>query len=393
MKTHSGHFAPAALTILLALSATLPLLPVPARCAPPLVPTSIRAAGMGGASNAVFWGDDPDDWANPALSAYHSGIRYTFGRTQLLPQFSDDIFVTSHRFNVAGGGVGVETSGRPLDGLGGQHIDYGKSELTDQSGNLLGEFKSYEDEDSWRLGVSLAGVMKALDQWRGTGFPHVLRTVDVGAGYGRRHLEERYIPTVGAGKADMTDYGVLLRVTPFDSFDSDGAGRPARLDVAMAWSVLNSGDAIENFPFFGSTAVPRMDRFGTAAHFALGGAPNHVPASPAWYSGAFEPLVSVGVAADFEHVEHDRSSSYDVRHYGLESVVMNVLWLRVGQVEDQTGDIHGTSGGFGVGYQFGNVGSLRYDFASIPQGGDLKNINRHGFTIALHPLALARSGR
>src|SRR5437016_1649618 len=43
---------------------------------------SIRAAGAGGASNAVFWGGDPDIWANPALLGYARGLRYDQGRTQ-----------------------------------------------------------------------------------------------------------------------------------------------------------------------------------------------------------------------------------------------------------------------------------------------------------------------
>ena len=45
------------------------------------IDASIRSAGMGGACNAVFWGADPNDWANPALLGYHSGLRYSWGKT------------------------------------------------------------------------------------------------------------------------------------------------------------------------------------------------------------------------------------------------------------------------------------------------------------------------
>lgn len=396
MNPHSGRFTAAARVALALVPLILALSSVRAQGSARtlLFPTSIRAAGMGGASNAVWWGEDPDDWGNPALVAYHSGLRYSFGRTRLLTQLTDDIHFTSHRLTLAGGGLGFESSGRPLDGLGGQRLDYGRSWLTDENGMLQGTFESHEDADSWGAGASLAGVTTFLAHRLGSEPPRALRMVDVGLGYARRHVEERYIPTLGEGTTDVSNYGALLRLTPLDTFDSDGAERPVRLDLSYGWSVLNSGDANSNFPFTGTSPAPKMTRNGLAARFALGGAPDQVPASAGWYSGVFEPLVAVGVAADFERVEHDViGSPYDVQRYGLESVVKNVLWLRLGDVEDDDGDIHGLSGGVGIGYQFGSMGNIRYDYASVPQSGENKNLSRHGVTVAVHPLALARSGR
>ena len=37
---------------------------------------SIRAAGAGGGNGAVFWGGDANSWANPALLAYGTGVRF-----------------------------------------------------------------------------------------------------------------------------------------------------------------------------------------------------------------------------------------------------------------------------------------------------------------------------
>jgi hypothetical protein len=396
MNPHSGRFTATARVALVLLPLILALSSVRAHGAANtlLFPTSIRAAGMGGASNALWWGEDPDDWGNPALVAYHSGLRYSFGRTRLLPQLTDDIHFTSQRITLAGGGLGFASSGRPLDGLGGQRLSYGRSWLEDDTGAPLGQFEAHEDADSWGAGASLAGVTTFLAHRLGSEPPRALRVVDVGLGYARRHVEERYIPTLGEGTTDVSNYGALLRLTPLDTFDSDGGERPVRLDVSYGWSVLNSDDARTDFPFAGTYPAPKMTRHGVAARYAVGGAPEHVPVSTAWYSGVFEPMVSIGVAADFERVEHDGTSSpYDIQRFGLESVVMNVLWLRLGEIEDDAGDIHGLAGGLGVGYQLGDVGSIRYDFASVPQADGRKNLNRHGVTLAVHPFALARSGR
>ena len=48
------------------------------------LPPSVRSSGMGFASNAVFWGGDPDYWSNPALLGYHDGIRYEHGTSRLV---------------------------------------------------------------------------------------------------------------------------------------------------------------------------------------------------------------------------------------------------------------------------------------------------------------------
>src|SRR5439155_8334788 len=77
---------------------------------------SIRAAGAGGASNAVFWGGDPDIWANPALLGYARGLRYDQGRTQWGPDQGTPAEFETRRFQAGLGGIGVMLAGKP-DGL------------------------------------------------------------------------------------------------------------------------------------------------------------------------------------------------------------------------------------------------------------------------------------
>ena len=80
---------------------------------------SIEAAGMGGASIAAFWEENPNDHGNPALMGFHSGLRYSYGTTKLLPEFSDDVKYVSHRI-LAGASIDIGSWGDdvPLDGRG-----------------------------------------------------------------------------------------------------------------------------------------------------------------------------------------------------------------------------------------------------------------------------------
>src|SRR5262245_53236507 len=74
------------------------------------VDPSVRAAGMGGIGGAVFWGDHPNAWANPALAAYQRGIGFEYGRTKLVPDLADDVYFTTRQASLGVAGVGFVCS-------------------------------------------------------------------------------------------------------------------------------------------------------------------------------------------------------------------------------------------------------------------------------------------
>src|SRR5262245_14296329 len=122
---------------------------------------SIRAAGMGEASNAVMWGDELNQWSNPAVLGYVRGLHYEYGNTQLVLGLAADVFFRSHVVKLGGGGLGTYFAGKPF-GLGSVKLDYGTVEGTDQNGNPTGPFDSHEDIDSWGFGLSLARTFESV---------------------------------------------------------------------------------------------------------------------------------------------------------------------------------------------------------------------------------------
>src|SRR2546422_11254952 len=89
---------------------------------------SVRASGMGAASGAVFWGEDVNHWANPALLAYHRGFRYEWGNTRLVPGLAANVKFRREVLKVGGGGFAVWTAGQPSRQLGRLTLDYGTSQ-------------------------------------------------------------------------------------------------------------------------------------------------------------------------------------------------------------------------------------------------------------------------
>jgi len=108
---------------------------------------STRSAGMAGAASAVYWGTDPNYWANPALLGYASGIRYEEATADY------DIGFRARGFEP------LVSLGAALDLV---HTTQGTRWPADGAGVLgAGGY----DEDSWGGELALANVLFA--RWGG----------------------------------------------------------------------------------------------------------------------------------------------------------------------------------------------------------------------------------
>jgi hypothetical protein len=382
-----------------------------------LLDPSVRAAGAGGASNAAFWGGDPNYWANPALLGYHRGLRFEWGRTKLAPDFAPGVQFESKRLSLNVGGVGIAVAGVP-DDFGGLELDYGPVVLPSQGPT---PFAVRDRIESWSVGLSLAEMAHAAARQSGDPVPEALRRFDVAAGMTRKearlggNLFEAPAETGGA------DWGVLVRLTPVNTFenarrrdapsgvrhrswrrlrDRDRVEReariesrrtPTRLDLAYGFSVINADDG--SVPRSDGSLEPlsRMIRHGVSAHVASGRADRFVD-SP-WIARGLTPVLALGFTADHEHVQPGdfADPSYDVRRFGAELTVMNVLSLRAGYVKDDEGDIEDTTLGVGVGYDFGRIAGVRFDWAEVPRAAGLEKIERKGFTAYVDAVALLQA--
>src|SRR5512138_1530512 len=148
----------------LALLALLSLAPTPALAQLPsqFFDPSIEAAGMGGASIAAFWEENPNDHANPALMGFHKGLRYSYGTTQLLAELAPDVHYRTNRILAGAWGVGVAMTGKPIDSIGRLRIDYGQSEVTDINGNVIGTAEAHEDVRSFAVGLSVFDLISSI---------------------------------------------------------------------------------------------------------------------------------------------------------------------------------------------------------------------------------------
>jgi len=346
---------------------------------------SIRAAGMGGAGSAVFWGGDANVWANPALLGYAQGLRFERGRTQLVPGLATDVWFDTERHTIGGGGLGVAMTGKP-DGIGRTLLDYGGD-----------GYHGYEHAASWSVGASAAGLASTLWRWRGAEPPAFTRYADLAFGVSRKEVRVVLAPW-GSAHAAQRDWGLLARVTALDNSRRGARPNvPLRLDAAYAHSVVNAADATIRFTgedlispiyrlFFNGIAVRGEMGLPAAARSRFERAP--------WLAESFEPLLSLGLSCDLEHAQAGdyADNGYDVRHLGAELTVANLLTVRGGHLEDKTGGISGATLGWGLGFRAGRYAGFRYDYGTRPQASGLQDVKRRGWTAFLDIAALARAG-
>lgn len=384
---------------------------------------SIRASGMGRASAAVFWGDDPNHWSNPALLGYHRGIRREWGKTQLVPGLADDVFFKTERWTLGGWGVGLAFAGRP-DDSGELRLDYGTSIATDDEGNQVGEFSSWEEIHSWAVGLNLAEAAENVLRAAGRRAPPVSRYGDLSIGMAWKKTHVALVPAsiaidglAGEGDVSTRDRGLVARLTPYNSLDFEGPSRMLdeylrpltsgiRLDLSYAQSVQNDEDKrITYVDEAQADPIYRVSRSGWAARVAMGWPGPIADAFDKERSGlvsrTLTPLLSFGRCSDRHRASApdldepgERRRDGKIEESGWELTVANIWTIRRGHINDVEGTIVGDTRGWGVGFHLGDIAGYRYDEATVPQSIYLdEDVHRRGWEAWVDPIAIWRTLR
>jgi len=384
-----------------------------------LLDTGIRASGMGRSGTALFWGDNPDVWANPALLGFQQGIRYVHGKTQLIPDLASNVFLKSDGVAVGDYGLGFYTSGKPIDGFGRVRLDYGTSEARGPGGEDFGTFQSWEEVHSWSVGANILQLTDNILHVITDKSPDLSRWGDVSLGMAKKHVEVFLAPDLpflppgaGQGQFDAQDKGILVRATPYDGLDHRGYWSSvekkvrARLDVAYGGSSINEDDPVIVFGPLEPQPVGTDSRRAVALHLVLHPTEEKearmAQGSWNWLTHFWRPALSLAYTWDqseFPGTFRDTSgavieTTFKEHRYGFEAVFLNMLGFRVGHVNDPSGSIVGTTWGFDVGANYEHLAGARYEWASVPQASDpalgihLQDVHRQGVMVFLEPIRL-----
>lgn len=357
---------------------------------------SIESSGMGRVAAAVFWEEDLDDWSNPALLGYQRGIRYSRGKTQLIPDLKKDIFFTSDRFAVGACGLGVSIAGKPIHGLGKLRLDYGLSEATDVDGNVIGTFNSFEEIHQIGVGISVIQLLESVVQATGGDRHPLSRYADLSLGHAWKSVVVDFAPASvtldglsARSEAREKDRGALLRITPIGAMAPVDRASIA-LDLSGAFSERNYSDATITFldPNYRDPIIEER-LIGAATRLSV-----HLNAPQGGIWDFLSPVVSAGGGWEqARYYDGGRNLGGTINRTGQEINLLGLVSFRHGFVNDPSGDIQDDTWGFSAGLQYRGIVGARYDWAQVPQSSFLEDVQREGFTIYFDPYRLYRASR
>lgn len=352
---------------------------------------SIEGAGMGGGGVAYFWRDEPNSWSNPALLGIQSGLRYSYGRTQILEEFSDDVFLKSHRFSLGYGGIGVLLAGKPFGGVGEDlKLDYGETQLTDVDGNVIATTNPYEEVRSIGVGVSVLDLLGTL-LGAESGIQNVRRHLGISVGHTWKDIAfetEPDFPGFSEGEAEQKDRGAAVRITPLDeirgALDEPSDRVRAKIDLAGGYAQLNydeDGDFFFDDPGIPSSEIFELRRVGGAGRVTL--------AFPSSLQDPIHdfitPTVRFGLSYESSDYYTDGGDELgiDIKRIGAELALADALYLRWGHVEDAIFEVDDTTWGAGLAVRYKGLAGVRFDYAHYPYSPFLEDefVDRLGITV------------
>jgi len=290
-----------------------------------LIAPGARADGMGRAFAAIA-NDANAVWWNPGGMAFARGHDASFMYTQLVPDLADDVNYSYLAYvqHVEGwGGIGGSVG----------YLSYGKSLATDEFGNDIGEFTSYEIAPTIAYGTEIVSNF-------GVGVALKLVRVDLAPAF--VSLDGR----AGRGTTFAADIGGLVKAPGLKS---------------------SFGAVIQNLgPNIAYIDEDQSDPLGRNLKVGVG------------YSPFENEVHRVLVAADANRfLLPGRTLAVDVWSVGAEYEFNRLLALRVGYISDPRGTIEDMTFGLGLGYH-----GFRFDYASVPQSEFLERVNR--FSASYH---------
>ncbi len=271
-----------------------------------------RENGMGAAGVALAEDATGVTWWNPAGLGFVNKSAVDVTYAQLVPTLATDVAYDYACFVKPVQGWGAFAAGLVF-------LSYGTSEQTDGSGNVIGQFSSYE-------------VSPALS-W-GT---RVLPDFAIGATL--KFVRVQLAPTsqAGVGSTFGLDVGGLYRIPS------------ARLNLGV--NVQNLGPGFTFLNEGTTSPMPRILRTGFA------------------WDATGQGQVRCLFVGDF--LQSLVSSNLRTYHGGAELKYGDQIAGRIGYYSDPLGDIRGLTYGVGLGWK-----RLTVDFGSIPESANLGNVSK-----------------
>jgi len=325
------------------------------------------------AGTANIWNTSPlSVWSNPAKLGYHNGVTWGYSDDAWLEDFADDMYHTSSYLTVGWNGIGIMLPMPARDSEFGTYMTYGEQTETDEDGNQVGTFESYDNSKKYAVGVNL--LQFSSNFFMPDHLNKIEQYGDLSIGYNYNKIESDLNPTgtgssettsKGSGESHSSGLGMIARISPINNHSAQGKFFNLDLTAGIYYlnhektkiSYINESQS-DPLPWGTNTAFSGKFSFKLSAIQAL----EHTPLS--YFT---DNLLSVYYSRD--NTNYGEASNPSRWCEGVEFTVLDFFSYRMGESHNNVG-LAGSTVGLGFNINFQDTFQFQYNVTSFP-GGDL----------------------
>jgi hypothetical protein len=327
-------------------------------------PSSINRAIGGDAVGVVnIWHSNPlTSYFNPAIPAFHEGFSYGYTRINWLQGSGiNDITYNAGLISIGYKGIALTLPAPNAQSKFGIDMDYGQQEITDENGQDLGSFHSYEDAHFYGIAINPIELIRNL----GTVNP-ILNHFDFALGLNEVSIKSVLAPegqgqseqnVQGSATASCMDFGAIAKF-------SYNVSQYANLEAVYGSSIFNTGDSKISY-INQEQADPIFSQNNKGFALSASLLPERI------FQGQIDPkyifcenLLSIRYLSSSITDDNDA----DIKGHGTEIGILDTFFFRSGRYEDKPGFVVGNTSGYGINLHYKKMISLSYNYAKVPMG-------------------------
>ncbi|MBC8415370.1 MAG: hypothetical protein ISS80_02175 [Candidatus Cloacimonetes bacterium] len=325
---------------------------------------------------ANIWNTSPlSVWSNPAKLGYHTGFAYGYSHDPWLedsPWIDFDMYHQSSYISYGWNGIGILLPAPSAKNRWGTVMNYGEQEQTDEFGNVIGTFESYDACSKFALGINSLEFISNFITNENIRSLQYYRDLSIGFNYDIIHSD---LATQGAGAtpdslsfiadAHSTGIGLIGRISPFNKMNALGGF--CTLDITGGIYYLNPSK--EEITYINdSDPLPWGTHSAFSGKFSLG--LNIIQELDNENVRFFiNNLFSIYYSQDNAQYGEKDEFNPSVWGEGIEYTFLDIFSIRKGQYVDREGEIVGDTKGYGLNLHYKDIIQFQYNKVTFPGGG------------------------
>lgn len=323
---------------------------------------------------ANIWNTSPlSTWSNPAKLGYHNNFSFGYTHFSYFKNIFDDMHFRSSYISYGWNGLGILLPAPSAKRYLGTVMSYGKQEYTDNQGNILGSFDTYDASSKIALGINTLEFVNNF--LKSEQIKKMLIYGDVSFGFNVDFINSYLIINENDNhevkltrtEAFSSGFGFISRFSPFNR--TNRLFRYFKTDITLGIYFLNPVKTKIKYDD-DSSPLPYGTRSAFAGKFSI--------------DLSIIPDLEIDILGDFTedlfsvYYSQDRTQSIDTEEYynpgtwgeGIEYTLLNIFSIRKGFYIDTASEMVGSVNGYGINIEYKDIfqfqfNKAEYNFNSI----------------------------